>query len=93
MTHGFRFLHLKIMSILVHSRSFVLGLALSANANFSFFRMDGRTGCVLWVCGSRPLLVLQAVFEASPWEITLEEMSLLLIRDLLVSYLTHVVRI
>ena len=31
---------------------------------------------------------LQAIFEAAPWEITLEEMSLLLIRDLLVSCCT-----
>lgn len=36
-------------------------------------------------CCTRTLHHVQTLFEAAPWDITVEEMSLLLLRDLLVS--------
>lgn len=54
-----------------------------------FHVIDRRLLCwcvCLWIDLDWGCSALQATFEAAPWEITLEEMSLLLIRDLLVSF-------
>lgn len=54
--------------------------------HFAAFVFSPIVGCFARVAPS----TAQALSEAAPWEITLEEMSLLLIRDLLVS-LVHTV--